>query len=73
MHRSVLCALLSVLTLTSQIFAVPVRSTSLQKVWKDSYFDAKVEEEPLYAYVYEYEDDGNQIWSDCSKLHCFTV
>ena len=25
------------------------------------------DDEPLYAYVYEYEDD-NQIWSDCCKL-----
>ena len=26
------------------------------------------EEEPYYAYVYDYEDDEDQIWSDCSKL-----
>ena len=51
---------LMVLCQVSQSVAVP---TSLQK----DVYDFGEDDEPLYAYVYKYEDE-NQIWSDCSKL-----
>ena len=46
------------------IQALPVVRTSLQKSEGNKIED----DEPLYAYVYEYEEDSDQLWSDCSKL-----
>ena len=50
--------------------AVPAVRTSLQKSRETSNdFEIAGEDyEPLYAYVYEYEENSDQIWSDCSKL-----
>ena len=44
--------------------ALPAVGTSLQKSG-----GIEIEyDEPLYAYVYEYEENTDQTWSDCSKL-----
>ena len=51
--------------------AVPAVRTSVEKNRRTSNEFEIEDDEPLYAYVYEYEDNGDQIWSDCSKLtHC---
>ncbi len=50
--------------------AVPAVKTTLQKTKgvSNDYEIATDEDEPLYAYVYEYEEENSdQIWSDCSK------
>lgn len=41
---------------------------SVQKSYKDFEIASEDDAEPLYAYVYDYEDNTDQIWSDCSKL-----
>ena len=49
--------------------AVPAVRTSVQKNGETSNSEFEIEDdEPLYAYVYDYEYNGDQIWSDCSKL-----
>jgi hypothetical protein len=50
--------------------AVPAAKTTLQKTKgvSNDFEIATDEDEPLYAYVYEYEEENSdQIWSDCSK------
>ena len=72
MHWLAVSIVLSVFSqLSTQTLAVPVSRTSLQKISENSnHADVREfeEEEPFYAYVYEYDDEENQIWSDCSKL-----
>jgi hypothetical protein len=67
MHRIVTSIVLVVLI--SEVLptpALPAARTSLQKSGRNEVED----DEPLYAYVYEYEEESSdQIWSDCSKLH----
>lgn len=66
MHWLAVSIVLSVLSQSStKTLAVPVSRTSLQK----NQVAIGEEDEPLYAYVYEYDDEENQIWSDCSKLN----
>ena len=50
--------------------AVPAVRTFLQKSGGTSndFETVSEDDEPLYAYVYEYEENSDQIWSDCSKL-----
>ena len=76
MHWIAVTALLSALLQSSQSLAVPAAAKTLQKDEENplrSVLDADNaaelgDDEPLYAYVYEYEDVRDQIWSDCSKL-----
>ena len=70
MHWVVVSVLLAVFLSevlpTSAAPQVAVR-TSLQK-GRENLNDVELgDDEPLYAYVYEYEENGDQIWSDCSK------
>ena len=70
MHRIavkfLLAVLLSEVLPTSAAPQAAVR-TSLQKS-RENLNDVELgDDEPLYAYVYEYEENGDQIWSDCSK------
>ena len=69
---SVLLAVLLSAVLVVPTAAVPAARTSLHKSIKETFNDFEIaseDDEPLYAYVYEYEEENNnQIWSDCSKL-----
>ena len=56
--------------------ALPAVRTSLQKnTGTSNDFERIEDDEPLYApYVYDYEGNGDQIWSDCSKLtYCYIL
>ena len=67
MYRIVASSLLVVRVLISEVLptlALPAVRISLQKSEENGIED----DEPLYAYVYEYEDDSDQLWSDCSEL-----
>jgi hypothetical protein len=72
---SVFVAVLLFEVLALPTAAVPAVRTSLQKTkGASNNFEIASDEddEPLYAYVYEYEEESSdQIWSDCSKLHYY--
>ena len=55
--------------------ALPAVRTFLQKnTGTSNDFERIEDDEPLYAYVYDYEGNGDQIWSDCSKLtYCYIL
>ena len=43
--------------------------TSLQKTPGGSDgFEMDSDDQSFYTYIYEYEENGDQIWSDCSKM-----
>ena len=68
MHRIVASSLLVVLL--SEVFpslALPAVRTTLEKSHGGENEIEESDDEPLYAYVYEYEENVDQIWSDCSK------
>ena len=66
MYRIVASSLLLYVVLSEVLptLALPAVRTSLQKSKENGIED----DEPLHAYVYEYEDDSDQLWSDCSEL-----
>ena len=76
---SVLLAVLLSAVLVLPAAAVPAARISLHKSVKETFNDFEIagderDDEPLYAYVYEYEEENsNQIWSDCSKLQLIKV
>ena len=68
MHWLAVSIVLSVLSqLSTKTLAVPVSRTPLQNN-NSNHVEVKEEGEPFYTYVYEYDDEENQIWTDCSKL-----